>query len=335
VDSHLSSTASSRPTSAPAVTYQEVGENQAGQRLDNYLLTRLKGVPKSRIYRIIRKGEVRINKKRVKPEYKLKSGDLVRIPPVRVAATKTLQPPSDALQTLLKKAVLFEDDVMLVINKPSGLAVHGGTGVKTALIEALRHMYPDLDGLELVHRLDKGTSGCLVVTKNSKALKTLAQQFKSSEISKIYHAVVEGNWPEQLKEINAALRRQEEKNGERYVEVTKDGKAALTRFNIIEVLPNTTLIEARPVTGRTHQIRVHAQLAGHPIIGDDKYSSTKTRRAFAKAGVKRLCLHAAAIQLIHPNTGEQLTFNAPYDNQFEQALATLRLQRVQREREED
>ncbi|MDG2176244.1 MAG: RluA family pseudouridine synthase [Gammaproteobacteria bacterium] len=327
----MSSSTPSKPSLAPAVTYQEVGENQDGQRLDNYLLARLKGVPKSRIYRIIRKGEVRVNKKRAKPEHKLKTGDLVRIPPVRVATIKTLQPPTDELQALLRQAVLFEDDAILVINKPSGIAVHGGTGVKVALIDALRHMNPDLDGLELVHRIDKGTSGCLVVAKNSKALKTLAQQFKSSAISKVYHALVEGSWPEQLTEINAALRRQDEKNGERYVDVATDGKAALTRFTILEVHPNTTLIEAKPVTGRTHQIRVHAQLAGHPIIGDDKYSATKARRAFAKAGVKRLCLHAAAIELMHPETGEKMTFNAPYDKQFEQALATLRVRRVKAE----
>jgi len=320
----LSSKASSKPASAPAVTYQEVGENQDGQRLDNYLLTRLKGVPKSRIYRIIRKGEVRVNKKRVKPEYKLNVGDLVRIPPVRVAATTVLQAPSDEFQALLKQAVLFEDDVMLVINKPSGIAVHGGTGVKIALIDAMRHMNPEQEGLELVHRLDKGTSGCLVMAKNNKSLNALAHQFKTSEINKTYHVLVEGTWPEQMKEINASLRRQEVNDGERYVEVSSEGKSALTRFEILELLPNSTLVEARPVTGRTHQIRVHAQLAGHPVIGDDKYSPTKSRREYAKSGIKRLCLHAAAIELSHPKTGEQLRINAPYDSQFEKALTMLR-----------
>ena len=308
----------------PSVTFQEVSSEQSGQRIDNFLLSRLKGVPKSRIYRIIRKGEVRVNKKRIKPEYKLQTGDLVRIPPVRVAEPKQQIPPSEALQELLQNAVLFQDEYLLVINKPAGLPVHGGTGVKIGLIEALRHIYPALTGLELVHRIDKGTSGCLLLAKNAKSLKILSAQFKAREVKKTYHALVEESWPEQISEVDAPLLRQEASNGERYVVVSNEGKAALTHFVILERFADATLIEASPSTGRTHQIRVHTQLTGCPIIGDAKYSRDTSRKQFADRGIKRLCLHAAQLSLTHPESGEQLTVSAPWDAQFSAAVSLLR-----------
>lgn len=306
------------------MSFQEVSQEQEGQRLDNFLLSRLKGVPKSRIYRIIRKGEVRVNKKREKPEYKLKTGDIVRIPPVRVAAPKEQIPPSAALQELLSESVLYQDEHILVLNKPAGLAVHAGTGVKTGLIEALRHMYPELASLELVHRLDKGTSGCLLLAKNSKSLKLLSAQFKAGETKKIYHALVQGKWSPQQTEIDAPLLRQQEKNGERFVVVSPEGKSARTLFSALEEFHHATLVEASPLTGRTHQIRVHASFANCPIIGDEKYSEDAARQAFARQGIKRLCLHAASLTFVHPETSQSMTLTAPPERQFDAALKVLR-----------
>lgn len=320
----MSSKTDSRNSSPQAsVTIREVKEEQNGQRLDNYLLARLKGVPKSRIYRIIRKGEVRVNKKREKPEYKLKTGDLVRIPPVRTAGPREIVPPSDTLQVLLEKAVLYDDECLMILNKPAGLPVHGGTGVKTGLIEAMRFMHPGVEGLELAHRLDKGTSGCLILAKTAKVLKILAGQFKSGAVSKTYHAIVQGQWPEDSLEVRAALKRQPPRGGERRVSVSDAGKSAITRFSVIERFAEATYLQANPLTGRTHQIRVHAQLAGHPIIGDEKYASAGDRRRFAEMGIKRLCLHASELSLPHPQSGKTLTVEAPHDEQFTLALRIL------------
>lgn len=305
------------------VSFQEISADHAGQRLDNYLLARLKGVPKSRIYRIIRKGEVRVNKKREKPEYKLQTGDLVRVPPVCLAGRNKQVPPTPALQALLREAILFEDDYLLIINKPAGLSVHRGTGVQTGLIESLRHMFPELPALELVHRLDKGTSGCLLLAKQNRTLKALSAQFKENKVSKTYHAIVEGHWPD-LSEVSAALDKGPAHGGERFVKVSNRGKSALTRFNVLEALAGATLVQANPVTGRTHQIRVHAQLAGCPVVGDEKYSTSKSRQHFAKVGIQRLCLHAAELALDHPGTGKRLVRQAPHDSAFEAALRCLR-----------
>jgi 23S rRNA pseudouridine955/2504/2580 synthase len=322
----LSSKVPAKPasTDSPSVTFQEVSSEQSGQRIDNFLLSRLKGVPKSRIYRIIRKGEVRVNKKRIKPEYKLQTGDLVRIPPVRVAEPRQQIPPSEALQELLQNAVLFQDECLLIINKPAGLPVHAGTGVKTGLIEALRYIYPELSGLELAHRIDKGTSGCLLLAKNAKSLKILSAQFKGREVQKTYHALVEANWPEQISEVDAPLLRQEAGNGERYVVVSNEGKSAQTDFAILERFTDATLIKASPRTGRTHQIRVHTQYSGCPIIGDQKYSQDVSRKQFADRGIKRLCLHAAELSFTHPESGQQFTISAPWDAQFSAAVSLLR-----------
>lgn len=320
----MSSQSTESPVSSTAVSHQEVQEEQEGQRLDNYLLSRLKGVPKSRIYRLIRKGEVRVNKKRVKPEYKLKTADLVRIPPIRIAQRAQQQAPTEALQSLISRSILYEDADLLVLNKLSGLPVHGGTGVKTGLIEALRSMQPEQKFLELAHRLDKGTSGCLLVARHPKALKLLSEQFKTGRINKTYHALVQSNWPVHVGEINAALQRQEPQGGERFVTVSKEGKKALTRFRILETFPGATLVEACPQTGRTHQIRVHAQLAGHPIIGDEKYSEPAPRKAFSKQGIKGLCLHAVELSFVHPLGGDTVTVKAPYDDDFDTALRILR-----------
>jgi 23S rRNA pseudouridine955/2504/2580 synthase len=280
----------------------------------------LKGVPKSRIYRIIRKGELRVNKKRIKPEYKLKLGDEVRIPPIRVSSSSELPPPSTALQTLIKSSILFEDDELLIINKPSGLAVHAGTGVKAGLIEVLRFMFAEQTYLELIHRLDKGTSGCILIAKTAKALKILGQDFKTGNVNKTYHAVVKGQWPASVSKVEAPLYKNRPRSGERFVEISAVGKTALTNFAILENLAKATLIEAKPLTGRTHQIRVHAQSVGHPIMGDEKYSDEADRKLLRKLGICRLLLHAVQIEFEHPISKKRITIKAEYDAQLKQAM---------------
>jgi 23S rRNA pseudouridine955/2504/2580 synthase len=314
---------SDAPAEKTAVQVLEVGEHQDTQRLDNFLVTRLKGVPKTLIYRIIRKGEVRINGKRAKPDQKLEAGDKVRVPPLRLPSAREPGKPGTQLQGLLRAAVLFEDEHLLVLNKPSGLSVHGGTGVKLGLIEALRAMYPELPGLELVHRLDKGTSGCILLAKTGLARRSLTEAFRAHNVLKIYHALVAGEWPKQVKIVDASLQRQAERGGERRVEIDEEGKEARTDFRIVRRFTDATLVEARPLTGRTHQIRVHAALVGCPLIGDDKYNDARSNGTFAKRGIKRLCLHAAEVRFPHPVSGKVMRVEAAYDAAFTQALQVL------------
>lgn len=274
-----------------------VGEEAAGQRIDNYLLKLLKGVPKSRIYRLLRKGEVRVNKGRIKPEYKLMDGDSVRVPPIRVAERTAPEDVfvSDGLSRQLQGAILFEDERLLIINKPSGLAVHGGSGVSVGLIEALRRIRPDERFLELVHRLDRDTSGCVMLAKKRSTLKTLHGLLRGNGVDKRYLALVEGRWSSRKVQVKLPLEKNVLQSGERMVRVDPDGKYALTRFEVVQRFPGATLVEARPVTGRTHQIRVHCQAAGHPIIGDDKYGRDEVNEQFRKEGVQRLFLHAHSL----------------------------------------
>jgi 23S rRNA pseudouridine955/2504/2580 synthase len=307
----------------PGVQVLSIDDNQAGQRIDNFLLARLKGVPKSRIYRIIRKGEVRVNSKRVKPEYKLQVLDAVRVPPVRVAASKDPVKPSKQLESLIEASVIYEDEYMLILNKPSGLPVHAGTGVKIGLIDALRYIYPEETQLELVHRLDKGTSGCIMVAKGRKVLRELNEALKQGKINKTYHAVVFGQWPQSIEEVDASLYKHQPRSGERFVEVSERGKSALTRFKLLQKFEQFSLIEASPVTGRTHQIRVHAQHAGHAISGDDKYSSNEINSILKSQGFGRLCLHAVELSLQHPVSKAQLKVSAPYDEQLTKLMAFL------------
>lgn len=274
-----------------------VGEEAAGQRIDNYLLKLLKGVPKSRIYRLLRKGEVRVNKGRIKPEYKLMDGDSVRVPPIRVAERTAPEDVfvSDGLSRQLQGAILFEDERLLIINKPSGLAVHGGSGVSVGLIEALRRIRPDERFLELVHRLDRDTSGCVMLAKKRSTLKTLHGLLRGNGVDKRYLALVEGRWSSRKVQVKLPLEKNVLQSGERMVRVNPDGKYALTRFEVVQRFPGATLVEARPVTGRTHQIRVHCQAAGHPIIGDEKYGRDEVNEQFRKEGVQRLFLHAHSL----------------------------------------
>lgn len=312
----------------PQVQLLLISEDEAGQRIDNYLLTKLKGVPKSLIYRILRKGEVRVNKGRIKPEYKLQANDQVRIPPIRVSE-KTQAPLSTKLNKVnqLENQILFEDECLLVLNKPSGLAVHGGSGLNFGVIEALRALRPEARFLELVHRLDRDTSGILLVAKKRSALRHLHEQLREKTVQKDYLALVRGQWQSHCKVVKAPLLKNELSSGERIVRVSEQGKPSETRFSIEERYENATLIKASPVTGRTHQIRVHTQYVGHPIALDDKYGDKQFDEQMSKIGLNRLFLHAFSIRFEHPKSSETLRISAPLDDEMKAILQKLRAQK--------
>ena len=305
------------------VRFITIDADYQGQRLDNYLKNVLKGVPKSMIYRIIRKGEVRINKGRVKPDYKLKGGDYLRVPPVRVSEPNEL--PSTKLTKVasLESHILYEDDVLIVLNKPSGTAVHGGSGLSFGVIESLRALRPQQKFMELVHRLDRATSGCLLIAKKRSALKNLHEQLRLKTVDKRYQALVSGRWPQNRFKVKAALQKNILKSGERMVFVHPDGKPSETRYRILRQFDSATLVEASPITGRTHQIRVHCQHAGHPIAFDDKYGEQLFDNSLAHLGLNRLFLHAHSIRFIHPKTSEQVRYEAPLDKQLTAVLEAL------------
>lgn len=313
-----------RDNSKPSVRFVTVTAKNEGQRVDNFLLSQLKGVPKSKVYRVIRKGEVRINKGRCKPETKLAIDDVVRIPPIVVSdSSKAGVRVSENLLEFIASAIIYEDKDLLVINKPSGLAVHGGSGVNYGLIEALRKRYPETQFLELVHRLDRDTSGCILVAKSRPALKNLHEQFRNDEVNKIYHMAVFGKWPKHKKRVDAPLKKNELKSGERIVVVHQDGKQSQTLFRIISISEGFSLVEAKPVTGRTHQIRVHAAFSGHAIVGDDKYIP-RDKVNFRGMEKSRLMLHAKEIHFSLPN-GKKMHFEAPYDEVYQENLRKMGL----------
>lgn len=317
------------PSRKTGVRWVAIDEDGAGQRLDNFLLTQLKGVPKSAIYRIVRKGEVRINKKRAKPDSRLAAGDTVRIPPV-VAKEKPATPvPGARVRRVVEDAIIYEDEQMLVVNKPQGMAVHGGSGLSFGLIEALRAARPEARFLELVHRLDRDTSGVIMVAKKRAALRHLQDEIRAKRVTKLYHTLVAGHWPASRTEVDAPLERFELRSGERMVRVSEAGKAALTRFRVLELFDGYSLVEAFPVTGRTHQIRVHCAFGGHPIAGDDKYMDDVSLKAFRAMGGQRLMLHAHVLELVVPG-GRQMRFEAPYEDVFAQTLERLRERRAHR-----
>lgn len=312
-------------TDNPSVQFVTISADEAGQRIDNFLHTHLKGVPKSMVYRILRKGEVRINKKRVKPEYKLLDGDVIRIPPVR-QAERDETPVSANLGKVaaLAECIIYEDDYLLVLNKPSGTAVHGGSGLSFGVIEGLRALRPEARFLELVHRLDRDTSGVLLVAKKRSALRSLHEQLRLKGMQKDYLALVRGQWQSHCKVVQAPLLKNILQSGERIVRVNSDGKPSETRFKIEERFEHATLVRASPVTGRTHQIRVHAQYAGHPIAFDDRYGDREFDQQLVGTGLKRLFLHAQALRFEHPNTGETLRVEAPLDSGLRRCLQALR-----------
>ena len=316
----------SRPGSSSAsagVQWITVDPDMAGQRLDNFLMARLRGVPRSKIYRIVRKGEVRVNKGRVRPDTRLEAGDEVRIPPVVRPEKPVSAVPGDRVQAVMENAVIFENDDLLVVNKPSGIAVHGGSGLSFGLIEVLRAARPDARFLELVHRLDRDTSGLVMIARKRSALRFLQDELRQRQVRKQYHALVSGHWPGSVTEVSEPLLRYEMPNGERRVKVDDGGKASLTRYRVLDAWQGYSLVEASPVTGRTHQIRVHCACTGHPIAGDDKYMDAAGLRAFRSLGGSRLMLHARALEFRLPGGDEWLRLEAPYDEAFSQVLGRL------------
>ena len=311
----------------PKVQFVEISADHAGQRIDNYLMCQLNGVPKSLVYRIVRKGEVRVNKGRIKPEYKLKEGDLVRIPPVRQAEKKEPGKASDKVLKQIESRILFEDKRIMVINKPSGLAVHGGSGLSFGLIEALRELRPNDKSLELVHRLDRDTSGCLIIAKKRSALRRLHEQLREGSMDKRYLTLLKGKWQGRSRWIDAPLLKNVIKSGERLVFVDPRGKEARTQFIPNSVGEDASLMTVKLDTGRTHQIRVHAQHLGMPIAGDDKYGDDEFNRQLKGKGLKRLFLHAFSLKfsLPDPETGEDVSISvqAPLDKELVNVLKKL------------
>jgi 23S rRNA pseudouridine955/2504/2580 synthase len=314
-------TMTSPPTSG--VQLLEVAPELAGQRIDNFLITALKGVPRTLVYRILRKGEVRVNKGRIKPEYKLQAGDIVRVPPLRLPERDAPVPVAQGLLQRLEAAIVYEDKGLIILNKPAGIAVHGGSGLSFGVIEAFRQLRPDAKELELVHRLDRDTSGLLMIAKKRSMLRHLHEALRGDGVDKRYMALVRGHWPTRTKQVNAPLLKSNLRSGERMVEVNPEGKEALTMFKVLRRFGDfATLVEARPVTGRTHQIRVHTLHAGHCIAGDAKYGDETFTRELRDLGGKRLFLHAYALSLTLPD-GSPLSVEAPVDELWSAAVERL------------
>ena len=306
--------------SPPSVQWLTIDEGHCDQRLDNFLISQLKGVPKTRIYRMVRKGEVRVNKGRVDVSYKLAFGDIVRIPPVRVAEKPDEVIVQPTLRHSLENHILYEDEGFMVLNKPAGFAVHGGSGVNSGVIEGLRQIRPQQKFLELVHRLDKETSGCLLIAKKRSILKLLHELFRGDGMQKTYLALLDGQFKRKMQRVDAPLLKNVAVGGERMVTVSQAGKHAETLFTRLKTFADATLVHAAPKTGRTHQIRVHAAWLGHAIIGDDRYGNEEVNKTFKKRGYKRLFLHAEQLQFIHPQTGKALHFFAPLPNDLQKLL---------------
>jgi 23S rRNA pseudouridine955/2504/2580 synthase len=301
----------------------DVAPEYAGQRIDNFLRTQLKGAPKTLIYRILRKGEVRVNKGRIKPEYKLQAGDVVRVPPIRLAEVGDPVPVAKPLLERLDAAIVHEDKGLIVLNKPAGIAVHGGSGLSFGVIEAFRQLRSDCRELELVHRLDRDTSGLLMIAKKRSMLRHLHEALRGDGVDKRYFALVRGSWPAARKQVHAPLLKSNLRSGERMVEVNAEGKEALTTFKVLRRFGEfATLVEASPITGRTHQIRVHAKHAGHPIAGDPKYGDDEFTREIRDLGGKRLFLHAHSLSVPMPD-GSMLRVEAPVDEIWLQVLEGL------------
>ncbi len=309
-----------------SVKFVEATSEDEGQRLDNFLMRHLRKAPRSLIYRIIRKGEVRINKGRSKPDTRIKAGDMVRIPPIKVPE-KVAVKPSDNLLKILENCILYEDKDIIAFNKPSGLAVHGGSGIQLGLIEAARVLRPLAKRMELVHRLDRDTSGCILLAKKASVLKALHAQIREDEMSKEYLCLVKGHWRKGKSngksKINLPLEKNTLQSGERMVRVSPEGKPSVSFFNVQSSYKDCDLVAVKLKTGRTHQIRVHALSQGCPLVGDDKYGDKTYNRSFKKYGLKRLALHAQFLGFKHPVTLEWLRLEAPLHDDFVLAIKNL------------
>lgn len=307
------------------VEYISVTEDYAGQRIDNFLITRLKGLPKTRLYRILRKGEVRVNKKRAQPSYRLQAGDQVRLPPVELEDKNVPKTPGKQLMEFLATRILYENEHLLILNKPSGIPVHGGSQVKLGLVEILRCMYPKLPQLELAHRLDADTSGCLIFAKKRSILREIHQLLREGKVRKVYQTLTKGHWKKNELRVDAPLHKNILSSGERIVRVNAEGKASVTIFRSLQTYKQAMLMEAVLETGRTHQIRVHAKHQGHPIAGDEKYGDKEFNKLMRQAGLKRLFLHAYFIDFTIPSTGQHVQITAPLENDLTACLKALEL----------
>lgn len=306
-------------TAQTSVRTLTVAERDQDQRVDNFVLRELRGAPRTLVYRLLRSGQVRVNGGRVKPAHRLRSGDRVRLPPVRLDSSPQKQLPA-ALLKAVSGAALFEDQDLLVLNKPSGIAVHGGSGLGGGVIEALRELRPDLPDVELAHRLDRDTSGCLLLAKNRPCLRALNAALRDGATDKRYLALLAGRWQGGERRVELALARDALQGGERMVQVNADGKAAVSVFHPLRRFGEATLVEVRIGTGRTHQIRVHAQSLGHPVLGDDKYGSREANRAARRQGLRRMFLHAWKITV---PIGGGREFEAPLPDELQAVLERL------------
>lgn len=309
-------------SSEPKVQLLTITDEEAGQRIDNFLLKICKGVPKSHIYRVLRSGEVRVNKGRVDQLYRLKAGDVIRVPPIRVAERAPSAAPGAEF------SILFEDAHLLIIDKPAGIAVHGGSGVSYGVIEQLRAARPEAKFLELVHRLDRETSGILLIAKKRSALTHLHEQMRDGQTDKRYFALVAGDWKNQRQHVKLPLHKYTTADGERRVRVQADGLPSHTVFSLKKKFRSFALLEAELKTGRTHQIRVHLSASGFPIVGDDKYGDFSLNKAVQKTNeehgvLKRMFLHAHQISFTHPESGKMLTINAPLPKECNHFLQSL------------
>lgn len=312
------------PARQPA-SYLTVGEDHVGQRIDNFLATRLRGVPRARVYRILRRGEVRVNKRRIRQDYRLQAGDVVRVPPLRLSPPRTESPVPPAIARVVEAGILHEDPGLLVVNKPTGVPVHGGTGRSHGVIEALRALRPKAPFLELVHRLDRETSGCLLVAKRRSALRALHESLRERRVEKRYSLLVRGRWAGPARRVELPLRKNVLQGGERMVTPDPAGKSALTELAPAAVGKTASLLTARTLTGRTHQIRVHAAAAGYPLAGDAKYGDRAFNRAMKVRGLRRLFLHADEMAFPDPGTGRAVHVAAPLPDDLQRVLEDLGL----------
>jgi len=305
------------------VRTQTVPAEHAGQRIDNFLLRHFRSVPRSHVYRLLRKGEVRVNRKRVDADYRLVEGDQLRLPPVRLGGDPQPAQPSRSLIELVEGSVIHSDERILVIDKPSGVAVHGGSGMSFGVIEALRASRPR-ESLELVHRLDRDTSGCPIVARSRSGLTVLHHLIREGKVGKSYLALVAGRWPLGTKRVDAALSTDERRHGERHVRVSGDGKASASVFKPLQFFGRrATLMEVDILTGRTHQIRVHAAHVGHPVLGDDKYGDRTLNRQMRSLGLKRIFLHARSIAFDWPDSGAPFHASAPLPADLSAMISSL------------